>query len=92
MTCVWLRRPPFVTTYTIRGFNQRGTLGTNRFLHSTGSQSKLDQCYMPARHARVRNAFALDYAIWYDLKRRPTSEVASGSDLQSIQEYCQGRQ
>jgi hypothetical protein len=77
--------------YTAPGFNQRGPSGTNRFSHTTGSQSLLHSYYSPELLAKVREAYALDYAIWDDLKRRPASEVASGSDLQSVQGYCQGR-
>jgi hypothetical protein len=75
-------------TTTVYGFNQRGPSSNGKSVHATGSKSKLDIYYTPELSEKVRKAYAIDYAIWDDLKRRPIDQVASGQDLESVQNYC----
>jgi hypothetical protein len=69
------------------GFNQQGP-SSAALGHATGSRNLFDSFYTPELLATVREAYALDYAIWDDMKRRPASDVANGSDLQSVQIFC----
>jgi hypothetical protein len=75
-------------TTTVYGFNQRGPSSNGESVHATGSKSKLDKYYTPELLEKVRKAYAIDYAIWDDLKRLPSDEVASGQDLESVQNHC----
>jgi hypothetical protein len=72
---------------TVNGFNQRGTTSK----HATGSKSKFEKYYTPELLEKVRKVYAIDYAIWDDLKRRPTDQVASGQNLESVKNYCSNR-
>jgi hypothetical protein len=73
---------------TVWGFNQRGPSGAGKNLHATGSQSKLDKYYTPELLGKVRKAYALDFAVWDELKDRPIDQVAAGRDLKTVQNYC----
>jgi hypothetical protein len=67
---------------------ERGPSSNGGKEHQTGSKSKLDQFYTPELLEKVHKAYAIDYAIWDDLHRRPSNQVATGRDLKPVQDYC----
>lgn len=71
---------------TFFGFNQGGP--SKAVVHATGSSGKLDKYYTPELLAKVREAYALDYAIWDDIKLRDVTDVANGKDLESVRHFC----
>ena len=83
-TC-YMRPPPRPANYSYIGFNQRGGSST---AHSTASQRKFDEYYTPEILEKVKQAYALDYEVLDDLKRRPPGAVASGRDLKIVKESC----
>jgi hypothetical protein len=79
------------STSLIRGFNQRGE--SKGYSHTTGSKSKLHDYYTPELLAKVRKAYALDYAVWDDLKQRGNvTSVARGRDLDIVKANCRDQQ
>jgi hypothetical protein len=80
--------PERPVNYTTVGFNQRGPSITGNKLHATGSKSLVDQYYTPELIDKVRQAYALDFAVWDEISAKPDHDVASGRDLKVVQEYC----
>jgi hypothetical protein len=74
------------------GFNQRGPSGAGNNVHATGSQARLSEFYTPELMAKVRGAYALDFAVWDEIssKDRPVNQIAKGKDLKIVQDYCAG--
>ena len=57
--------------YTTWGFNQHAPMPNGVvYKHATFSKSKFGKYYTPELLAKVQQAYALDYAIWNDLKER----------------------
>ena len=76
-------------TLPARGFNQRGP--SENYKHATSSKESFDKYYTPELLAKVKKAYALDYAIWNDVMSRPSNEIATGSDLSIVQSSCSRR-
>jgi hypothetical protein len=80
--------PPIrASNYSALGFNQRGT--SKGQSNAAGAQNKFDKYYTPELLGKVRELYALDYAIWDDLKKRPADRVATGRDLDIVRANCQ---
>ena len=79
--------PQRASNDTVVGFNQRGASKHGLHAHATGSKSLFDQLYTPDIQAKVRRAYALDFAVWDHLSNREPGDVASGTNVcSSIQE------
>ena len=70
------------------GFNQHGPFSINDVIYSESPNSTFRTHYTDDLLANVREAYALDYAIWDDLKSRPMMDVAKGTDMRSVRDYC----
>lgn len=73
--------------YSNLGFNQQEGNSTG-IDHSTGSRNKLDEYYTQEIMEKVKEAYALDYQVWDNLKQRSPDSVASGQDLHIVKESC----
>jgi hypothetical protein len=75
---------------TVWGFNQRGPSGSGSNVHATNSQSKFTEYYTPELIEKVREAYALDFAVWDEISSKdlPADHIAKGEDLKVVQEYC----
>ena len=80
------RPVPREANETLPGFNQLNVTSIV-YKHATGSQSKMSEYYTAELLQKVRQAYAVDYAIWDALQSFPENLIASGSDL--TKEYCQ---
>ena len=78
-TCEYSQSPPNKTSI------HRGGSST---AHSTTSQRKFDEYFTPEILEKVKQAYAMDYEVLDDLKRRPPGAVASGRDLKIVKESC----
>ena len=72
------------------GFNQGSGRATS-YSHSSGTNSKMDEYYTPELLHKVRQAYALDYAVWDEISNRTVDDVARGIDLKHVRSYCQSR-
>ena len=72
------------------GFNQRGpSRSSSGEVHATGSQSRFHELYTPELIAKVRKAYALDFAVWDEISsKKDVKDVAKGSELKVVREYC----
>ena len=73
------------------GFNQRGPSTTAQYVHQTDSRTKMDELYTPELIEKVRQAYALDFAVWDEITKKPISEISYGKDLNAVREYCSTR-
>ena len=76
------------SNFTVLGFNQRGPTRNGKTDHATGSQSRFDELYTPDLIAKVRQAYALDFAVWDEISAKTATDVAKGSDLKVVRDYC----
>jgi hypothetical protein len=71
------------------GFNQRLPQGNHHAReHGTGSSTKMQAFYTPELLAKVRAAYAMDYAVWDEIKDRPPQDVAAAYDMVHVKKAC----
>ena len=87
----WMRPRSNNGSEPLVGFNQRPPTRNRQALqHETGSKTKMEEYYTPELHAKVRAAYAVDYAVWDEIQHRDPMSVATGSELQHVRDICSG--